>query len=256
MDTFQKYRNFTGSATELAEAVIDCATAFGLDIDTDKTNERLIRYYQTEGVLDRPERYGRDSAYHFRHLIQLLNARRLVTNGLPLALAIQYNSTLSTDELEASLKAPLPNAAELLISKFKEMDPAVGSMSSRQKQSHLRTPMAIVDVLEEVKTVKKDLMHEIQALMHMKDEVNSLRYELIDRQKIDQEGYYKMQQLLEHLHMTSRKFEDLFRESMHEQRHKEEILFKENRILLEKIFTGQEILAERIAILEKKISRI
>ena len=108
MDTFQKYRNFTGSATELAVAVIDCATAFGLDIDTEKTNERLIRYYQTEGVLDRPERYGRDSAYHFRHLIQLLNARRLVTNGLPLALAIQYNSTLSTDELEASLKAPLP----------------------------------------------------------------------------------------------------------------------------------------------------
>ena len=54
MDTLQKYRNFTGSATELAEAVIDCAAAFGLDIDTDKTNDRLIRYYQTEGVLDRP----------------------------------------------------------------------------------------------------------------------------------------------------------------------------------------------------------
>ena len=110
------YPNLLG---ELAEAVIDCATAVGLDIDTDKTNERLIRYYQTEGVLDRPERYGRDSAYHFRHLIQVLNARRLVTNGLPLALAIQYNSTLSTDELETSLTAPLPNAAELLISKFK-----------------------------------------------------------------------------------------------------------------------------------------
>jgi hypothetical protein len=256
MSLYKKYRNFTGSATELAAAFIDCATAFGLDIDKDKTNERLIRYYQTEGVLDRPERYGRDSAYHFRHLIQLLNARRLVTNGLPLALAIQYNSTLSTDELEASLKAPLPNAAELLISKFKEMDPLVGSMSSRQKQSHLRAPMAVVDVLEEVKTVKKDLMHEIQALMHMKDEVNSLRYELIDRQKIDQEGYYKMQQLLEHLHMTSRKFEDLFRESIDRQRLKEEILFKENRLLLEKIFTGQEILAERITNLEKKISSI
>jgi hypothetical protein len=179
-----------------------------------------------------------------------------VTNGLPLALAIQYNSTLSTDELEASLNAPLPNAAELLISKFKEIDPAVGSISSRQKHSHLRTPMAVVDVLEEVKAVKKDLMREIQALMHMKDEFNSLRYELIDRQKIDQEGYYKMEKLLEHLHMTSRKFEDLFRESIDKQRYQEEILFKENRFLLEKIFTGQEILAERIAILEKKISSI
>lgn len=256
MDTFQKYRNFTGSATELAEAVIDCATAVGLDIDTDKTNERLIRYYQTEGVLDRPERYGRDSAYHFRHLIQVLNARRLVTNGLPLALAIQYNSTLSTDELETSLTAPLPNAAELLISKFKEIDPAAGSMSSRQKHSLPRTPMAVVDVLDEVKAVKKDLIHEIQALMHLKDEVNSLRDALIHRQKIDQEGYYKMEQLLDHIHMTSRKFEDLFRESMDRQRRQEEILFKESRVLLEKIFNGQELLAERIALLEKKISSI
>lgn len=256
MDTFQKYRHFTGSATELAEAVIDCAAAVGLDIDTDKTNERLIRYYQTEGVLDRPERYGRDSAYHFRHLIQVLNARRLVTNGLPLALAIQYNSTLSTDELETSLTAPLPNAAELLISKFKEMDPAAGSMSSRQKQSMPRTPMAVVDVLDEVKAVKKDLIHEIQALMHVKDEVNSLRDALIHRQKIDQEGYYKMEQLLDHIHMTSRKFEDLFRESMDRQRRQEEILFKESRVLLEKIYAGQELLAERIALLEKKISSI
>jgi len=256
MDTFHKYRNFTGSAADLAEAVIDCATAVGLDIDTDKTNERLIRYYQTEGVLDRPERYGRDSAYHFRHLIQVLNARRLVTNGLPLALAIQYNSTLSTDELETSLTAPLPNAAELLISKFKEMDPAAGSMSLRQKHSLPRTPMAVVDVLDEVKAVKKDLIHEIQALMHLKDEVNSLRDALVHRQKIDQEGYYKMEQLLEHIHMTSRKFEDLFRESMDRQRRQEENLFKESRVLLEKIFIGQELLAERIALLEKKISSI
>jgi ribosomal protein L16 Arg81 hydroxylase len=88
----------------------------------------------------------------------------------------------------------------------------------------------------------------------MKDEFNSLRYELIDRQKIDQEGYYKMEKLLEHLHMTSRKFEDLFRESIDKQRYQEEILFKENRLLLEKIFTGQEILSDRIANLEKKIS--
>ena len=92
--------------------------------------------------------------------------------------------------------------------------------------------------------------------MHLKDEVNSLRDALIHRQKIDQEGYYKMEQLLDHIHMTSRKFEDLFRESMDRQRRQEEILFKESRVLLEKIFNGQELLAERIALLEKKISSI
>ena len=56
--------------------------------------------------------------------------------------------------------------------------------------------------------------------------------------------------------MTSRKFEDLFRESMDRQRRQEENLFKESRVLLEKIFIGQELLAERIALLEKKISSI
>ena len=82
MDAIQTFRHFTGNAVDLAQAVIDCAKELGLDIDAEKTNERLVRYYQTEGVLDRPDRHGRDSAYHFRHLVQVLNARRMVANGL------------------------------------------------------------------------------------------------------------------------------------------------------------------------------
>lgn len=256
MDSISKYRQFTGNATELALAVTDCAKDLGMEIDAEKTNERLVRYYQTEGVLDRPDRHGRDSAYNFRHLIQVLNARRLVANGLPLALAIEYNSTRNTDDLVGSLNKPLPNAAELLVSKFKEIDNGVVANSQRAKHPPPRPPMAVVDVLDEVKAVKKDLIHEIQALMQVKDEVYRLRDVLIHNQTIGEQGGYKMEQLLERLHRTSRDFEDVFRESMARQRDAEERFFYEHRQLLQKIFDGQELLVDRIAEIEKKLSSL
>lgn len=255
MDTFQQYRNFTGSATELAEAVIDCAATIGMNIDTDKTNERLIRYYQTEGVLDRPDRHGRDSAYHFRHLVQALNARRMVANGLPLSLAIEHNSTRGTDELAASLTKPLPNAAELLISKFKHKDQG-GVNPTREKQPRMRPQMAVVDVLEEIKAVKNDLLNEIKTLMQVKDEVYRLRDVLVHNQKIGEQGGYKMEQLIERIHQTSREFEHVFREAMARQRDLEERFFDEHRLLLLKISDGQLMLVDRIEAIEKRLSEM
>lgn len=255
MDTIQKFRHFTGNAIELAQAVTDCANELGLDIDAEKTNERLVRYYQTSGVMDRPERHGRDSAYHFRHLIQVLNARRMVGNGLSLALAIEYNSTRSTDELAASLTKPLPNAAELLISKFKSKDLA-GVNTPRAKQPPPRPPMAVVDVLDEVKAVKNDLLNEIKTLMQVKDEVYRLRDVLIHNQKTGEQGGYKMEQLVERLHKTSREFEQMFRDTMSRQRDVEEQFFQEHRQLLLKVSDGQMRLAERIEMLEKKLSSL
>ena len=114
--------------------------------------------------------------------------------------------------------------------------------------------MAVVDVLDEVKAVKKDLIHEIQALMQVKDEVYRLRDVLVHNQKIGEQGGYKMEQLLERLHRTSREFEDVFRESMTRQRDVEERFFYEHRQLLQKIFDGQELLVDRIAEIEKKLS--
>jgi DNA-binding transcriptional MerR regulator len=255
MDATKTFRHFTGNAVELAQAAIDCATELGLDIDAEKTNERLVRYYQTEGVLDRPDRHGRDSTYHFRHLVQVLNARRMVANGLSLSLAIEYNSTRSTDELAASLTKPLPNAAELLISKFKDKDLG-GTNTPRAKQPSPRPPMAVVDVLDEVKAVKNELLSEIKTLMQVKDEVYRLRDVLIHNQKIGEKGDYKMEQLLERLHETSREFEHMFKEAMHRQRDIEDRFFHENRQLLQKVADGQIFLMERIEAIEKKLSSL
>jgi hypothetical protein len=255
MDAIQTFRRFTGNAVDLAQAVIDCAKGLGLDIDAEKTNERLVRYYQTEGVLDRPDRHGRDSAYHFRHLVQVLNARRMVANGLSLSLAIEYNSTRSTDELAASLTKPLPNAAEILISNFKNKE-HTATNTPRAKQPSPRPPMAVVDVLDEVKVVKNELLHEIKTLMQVKEEVYRLRDLLVHNQKIGEKGDYKMEQLLERLHDTSREFEHMFKENMHRQRDMEERFFHESRHLLLKISDGQNLLVERIEAIEKRLSSL
>jgi predicted exporter len=115
---------------------------------------------------------------------------------------------------------------------------------------------AVVDVLDEVKAVKKDLIHEIQALMQVKDEVYQLRDLLVHNQTIGEQGGYKMEQLLESLYQTSRDFEDVFRDSMARQRDAEERFFYEHRQLLQKIFEGQELLVDRIAEIEKKLSSL
>lgn len=48
-------------------------------------NERLIRYYTTLGLLDRPaEMRGRTAYYGERHLLQLLAVKALQAQGMPL----------------------------------------------------------------------------------------------------------------------------------------------------------------------------
>ena len=72
-----QHTEFSGNASELADLAVACSRGLRLALGTDKTNERLVRYYVTEGVLYRPERVGRDAAYGYRHLLQLLTARRM-----------------------------------------------------------------------------------------------------------------------------------------------------------------------------------
>jgi hypothetical protein len=90
--------------------------------------------------------------------------------------------------------------------------------------------------------------------MQVKDEVYRLRDVLVHNQTIGEQGGYKMEQLLEHLDRTSHEFQLVFRDSMARQREVEERFFYEHRQLLQKIFDGQELLVDRIAEIEKKLS--
>jgi DNA-binding transcriptional MerR regulator len=115
----EAYADFVGSAEELAAAAVECGMVLGwTSLDAEKTNERLVRYYVAEGVIDRPDRIGRDAMYQFRHLLQLLTARRMQENGTALAMIGPYNLRMTTQQLLTNLVKPAPTAAELLVQSF------------------------------------------------------------------------------------------------------------------------------------------
>ena len=148
MDVLYPHRKFSGNASELAEKAIECATNFGWTVDLDKTNERLVRYYVTEGVIDRPDRQGRDASYNFRHLLQLLTARRMVEHGMSLNVIGRHNTLAPTQGLEEGLAGPIPTEAEILVNSFKSPD-AARNFSPKFKAASAPAPLSLPDVLHE-----------------------------------------------------------------------------------------------------------
>jgi DNA-binding transcriptional MerR regulator len=47
----------------------------------EEVNPRLVRHYTTIGLIDRPARVGKEARYGYRHLLQLLVLRRLLSEG-------------------------------------------------------------------------------------------------------------------------------------------------------------------------------
>lgn len=71
--------------------------------DDDAINPRLVRYYTSEGLVDRPERQGREARYHYRHLLQVLLVRRLLQEGYGLGAIASLLQNKANAELEALL---------------------------------------------------------------------------------------------------------------------------------------------------------
>jgi hypothetical protein len=189
------YTDFSGSATDLAALAIACGQDFGLPVDPDKTNERLVRYYASEGVIDRPDRVGRDAAYGYRHLLQLLTARRMLQAGTALSVIGPHNSTATTKALEEALAKPLPTAAELLVSSFLQGKSAgrhiarssphafpnvsrnASAMAASAPFKPAKTPPpgpSIVDVLDEVRRIRGEWMGELAKLNALQQPLRDL----------------------------------------------------------------------------------
>jgi DNA-binding transcriptional MerR regulator len=217
---FFQFQDFIGNAQELADAALDCASHHNWLIDKDKTNERLVRYYVTVQVLDKPNRVGRDASYQYRHLLQLLIGRRMLDKGFNLAAIAEHNQKASTSELvEKLLSRDLEiTDAQALIKKFKSsgsssdkntftknrnantglgsksldwlkrksLNAAMGSGTgsgsgeanpfafSSSTANGMRPPMAIQDVLEEVKRLKDECMHQISFIFEIPNEMEKL----------------------------------------------------------------------------------
>lgn len=70
----------------------------------DEVNPRLVRYYTTQGLLDKPLKQGREARYTYRHLLQLLVIRRLLAEGYSGGAIDRLVSVKSDSELAALLQ--------------------------------------------------------------------------------------------------------------------------------------------------------
>lgn len=75
-------------------------------------NPRLVRYYTTQGVLDRPARQGREARYIYRHLLQLLVVRRLLAEGYSTTAIQPITIEKSNADLEALLQGGIQITVE------------------------------------------------------------------------------------------------------------------------------------------------
>jgi len=94
MKSIADFRNWEGAASALAEVAAQIFSSLGSE-DAQLT-ERLVRYYAQSGVLEKPRRDGREAQYGFRQILQLVVARKLATDGWPLAKIAEY--TAQSDE--------------------------------------------------------------------------------------------------------------------------------------------------------------
>ena len=166
MSIFDEYKGFWGTGAELTERAKFLSKSMG--VKAEKVTERLIRYYTAEGVLDKPDRLGRDAAYHFRHLIQLLTARRLADEGVPLAVISDFNLNKSTEELaEALLKPPKEEAVAI----SEQYRGKLMESKEKEKPNLDSDPIALEDVLNEIKNIRQALSNEAVQLQKMKYEI-------------------------------------------------------------------------------------
>jgi len=85
----ERHRSWRGTAAELAGIAAELLESLGHN--DQRLNERLVRYYVQEGVLERPEREGREAVFSFRQLLELVVARELADDGWPLAKIASWN---------------------------------------------------------------------------------------------------------------------------------------------------------------------
>jgi hypothetical protein len=69
----------------------------------EEVTPRLVRYYATLGMLDEPAREGREVRYLYRHLLQFLVVRKLLTQGHGATAIGNTARTRSNEELERLL---------------------------------------------------------------------------------------------------------------------------------------------------------
>ena len=81
---------------------------------SDFPDERTIRYYAQEGLIDRPTRQGRNVVFSYRHLLQIIALKRLQAEYLPLRKIAEITREFDNQRLEALLNGVETHSQTLL----------------------------------------------------------------------------------------------------------------------------------------------
>ena len=118
MPNIRKWEKWEGSADELAALAALTLTGGRVTENPIMPDVRLIRYYQNEKIVSRPDRRGKEAVYKYRHLLQLVAARVLASEGWPLKKIAEHFTHLDEPGLLALIPGEEPRTALELARRF------------------------------------------------------------------------------------------------------------------------------------------
>jgi DNA-binding transcriptional MerR regulator len=249
MNVFESFRGFWGTAAELSERAKTLGKAVG--VKPEKLTMRLIRYYAAQGVLDKPNRLGREAAFHFKHMLQLLVARKLVDEGVPLEVIGKFNLDASMEKLEQELLKPEKDRATLITEKYRKEIISSKITPNNSKQQLLEEKF-VTELSEWKKDVEVGIMTFQKTAMNFEILLESYTKEqnyLLEKIKYDQEE--KVSDQIKNLQYFVDEFLNRMRcEHDNHLRHVEEILER----AMEKIDRNQHAFEDQIQKLSFELS--
>ena len=115
----ERLRDWTGTAGEMAVTVAEISAEIGIE-DELVPNERLVRHYVQQGVIQRPNRSGKEALFGFRQIVEYLSGRTLLRDGWPLAKVAEFHQATGLQQLLDMLPRDRQrNRAEQLVARFK-----------------------------------------------------------------------------------------------------------------------------------------
>ncbi|MDB9519887.1 MerR family transcriptional regulator [Roseofilum reptotaenium CS-1145] len=128
----------------------------------EEVNPRLVRHYASQGLLDEPLKQGRRASYTYRHLLQMLLIRRLLSEGFGISAMQSFVVAKTNTELESLLQGGIQlslepaNPALAFLQQVKERSPE----ASPPNQRNLSPPsQKITRVSEATQSAPEDWKH-------------------------------------------------------------------------------------------------
>ncbi|MBD1913655.1 MULTISPECIES: MerR family transcriptional regulator [unclassified Leptolyngbya] len=104
----------------------------------EEVTPRLVRHYTSQGMLDEPLKEGREARYTYRHLLQVLLVRRLLTEGYGASVI----DTLARSKPDPDLEALLQGGAQLTVTPANPALAFLQQIQQRQPDAARQAPFS------------------------------------------------------------------------------------------------------------------